>query len=73
MRFKWIKKSSEQAVICMAVARIICKGSSIEEAVSNTLQTGQYSKNPTAISHTQLQRIYKAVNHALKKTTKKIS
>ncbi len=73
MRFKWLKQSSEQAVVCMAVARIRCKGTSIEEAITLTLKTGHYAINSSSISKSHFQKLHKAVAKAINSSTQKIS
>lgn len=73
MRFKWLNKSSEQAAICMAVARIRCKDLTVEAAVAATLQTGRHCRNPEAISARQLRRLHKAVRQAVEAQNQKIS
>jgi len=61
LKFRWRKKSSEQAVICMAYARFCCAGSSVEDAVRATLETERHCINSSNISDKQFRRICKLV------------
>ncbi|GBG09472.1 hypothetical protein PAT3040_04118 [Paenibacillus agaridevorans] len=73
MRFRWTNSAAEQAVICMAVARIRCRDLSIEAAVAATLQTGRHCRNPESISDKQLRRLYRAVGQVVAGGNQKIS
>jgi len=61
MRFKWLKKGSEQAVVTMSYARYSCTNVSIEEAVQATLATGRHCLNHEHISPRTFARLSKSV------------
>jgi len=67
VRFQWSSRNSETAVITMTVARIRCRGMSIEEALRSTLHNGEHCQHPELISDGTLQRLRKAVADKLQK------
>lgn len=56
----------------MAVARVYCKGLSIEDAITQTLHTGIHCSNPDAIPATQLGHLYETVSAQVDPSLKQI-
>jgi hypothetical protein len=48
--FKWIKGDSDKAAVAMVVARVCCKGMSVERAIDDTLVLGGHCNNSNMIS-----------------------
>lgn len=61
MRFKWLSKSSEQAAVCMAYARMCFKGLSVDDAVRQTLANGKHCRNADLVTDERFRRLCKAV------------
>lgn len=60
----WKRTGSENAVVCMSVARVKCAGLSIGQAVRETLSSGDYC-NVDLISDDLLQQIEVEVSEKL--------
>ena len=61
MRFRWLKKASEQAVVTMSLARYTCTKLTIEEAVRATLANGRHCINHESIGKATFDRLCKMV------------
>jgi len=64
--FSWKKHTSQSAIVCLVVARIQCKGISIEEAIKETLSNGCHCNNPDEVSDVVIRRIRKRVEIKLR-------
>jgi|GEM_PF-2813781 len=61
MRFKWLKKGSEQAVITMSYVRCSCTKTTIEDAVKATLASGRHCINHERINDKTFARLCRSV------------
>jgi hypothetical protein len=68
--FRWIKPESDRAAAAMVVARVCCKGMSIDRAIDETL-IGSLCENPNMMSDDARQRFRTLVEEKLNNSIKR--
>jgi hypothetical protein len=69
--FKWVKPDSDRAAAAMVVARICCRGMSIDRAIDDTLVLGGHCDNPNMISDDARLRFRMLVEEKLNNSIKR--
>lgn len=65
MDFAWNGRSSEKAVVCLSIARVMCDGQSVGQAFQATIHSGNYCIHPDSIPEAMVKQLEQSVKEQL--------